>query len=131
MKPTALRIAKGSRRHGRCGRCRLDVTWATLAHRGTKNITLVVSPLILRVEHGANGVSVEIIAFDQVHRCPKLKLLPRVLATNPMAVRHVPKRRPADHAYASFTPDRLADLKARLASPAPPKPPAPPLEKRW
>jgi hypothetical protein len=129
MKPTALRIATGSRRHGRCGRCRQDVTWATLAHRGAKNIPLVAAPMILRVEHGANGVSVEIIAFDQIHHCPTTPTTdaPRPTRTQrPRVQAHAPltAAERGDHIFPAFTRERLAELRARIVEQPPaPKPP--------
>lgn len=123
MHATALFIVKGSRRQGHCGRCRHVVTWATLAKRGAKNIPLVASPVILRVDHGTNGVSVEVLGFDQIHRCP-VPARPAARPTHRMAPRHVPKHTPAESAYASFTPDRIQQLREQIAAPKP-KPPQP------
>jgi hypothetical protein len=121
MHATALYIAKGSRRPGRCGRCGHAVTWATLARRGAKNIPLIASPVVLRDEQADTGVTVEVLAFDQVHRCTVRKPpAPRRSATT------VPARlqRRSDTAYASFTPDRIQQLKEQIAAPKS-KPPQP------
>jgi hypothetical protein len=132
MRDTALYIAQGSRRSGRCGRCGQAVMWGTLATRRAKNAPpLVATPHVLRVEQRANGVAVEVLAFDQVHRCPAGTRPAARRAANRTAPRPVPKPVPADHVYASFPPARVAELRRQIETSAPPKPPAPPLEKRW
>lgn len=115
-RPGVLLIAKGSHRRGRCGYCRRDVTWATLAQRGTKNIALVEAPYILREERTDTDVVVEVLGFDQVHRCPEKKSSRRraVGPRPPSPTRHAPH---ADHVFSSFTPERLEALKSQLDAP--------------
>lgn len=119
----ALRIAKGSRRSGRCGPCGQRITWAILAQRGAKHIALVESPVVLRTEIGNNDVKVEILAFDQIHRCQARKT-PRPAASS---VRTAPPPAPAirrgEGVYASFTRERIDELKAKLDQPPAPKSP--------
>jgi hypothetical protein len=123
MRATALSIAKGSRRQGRCGRCGDTVTWATLAKRGAKNIPLVAAPVVLRTETGDNDVGVEILAFDQIHKCTA-KWTPRPVASSARtAPPPAPSVRSGDGVYASFTSERIAKLKQQLDQPRAPKSP--------
>jgi hypothetical protein len=119
MRWSALLIVKGSRRQARCQQCRAVVTWATLARKGGKSIPLVAMPIVLRDEHGENGVVAEVVGFDQIHKCPTRRPTPRPHSTPG----HATSDQPAAPAFATFTPERMAQLRAQLApKPKPPQP---------
>lgn len=117
MPDYALRIAKGSGRAGRCGACGERVMWAVLAQRGAKRIRLVESPKVLRTETGDNDVRVELLGFDQIHRCQARKT-PRPSASS---IRSAPPPAPAvrsgDGVYASFTRERIQEMRRQLETP--------------
>lgn len=118
----ALRIANGSRHPGRCGRCHQDITWAILAARGGKSIPLVASPVILRTEKDDRDVVVEVLAFDQIHKCPVPK--PKAAAdtrTSSTADRRTPS---GAGVFSAFTGDRLKQLREAIDAPKPPADPA-------
>lgn len=116
-----LLIVKGSRRHGRCGYCQREITWATLAARGGRNVPLVYAPMILREQTGDTGVVAEVLGFDQIHRCPERKTVARPTSPAPPA----PAVRRGDGVFASFTTDRLQQLRDAVAHPTPKPSPAP------
>lgn len=129
MKWVALRIAKGSRRQGRCTPCGHRVTWAVLAQRGAKHIALVESPAVLRTETGDNCVTIEILAFDQIHRCPVKKTPRPAASTTRTAPTPAPAIRSGDGVYASLTKDRIAEMRRRIDQAPAPK--APETRRLW
>lgn len=111
-----LYLAQSRRRQVR-HRCGQRITWATLAARGAKSIPLVETPRILRQEKRENGVIVDVIAVDQVHHCPKPLPLWEAKPRRRRAPSSVssPSTGPrSGHAFSSFTPECIAELKRRV-----------------
>jgi hypothetical protein len=113
MREHVLRILKGSRRVGRCGRCRVEITWAVCAPRG-RYVRLTAAPIVLREERNAREVTFEVVGGDQVHQCS---------VRTPRPTRSTPDRRrisapstggEAERPYPAFTPERIQELKRRI-----------------
>lgn len=115
-RPTAIYAAQGSRRSGRCGYCRERVTWVILAARGAKRLALVESPVLLAEQRDERGITAEVFAWDQLHRCQASAAAKRRRSVTPPAPASTsaPRTPTETHAYAAFTPERLAELRARI-----------------
>lgn len=119
----ALEIVKCSRHSARCRECHQAITWATIAARGGKSVPLAATPLVLREVRGENGVIVEVLGWDQVHRCPVKKHA----RPSGSSVRSTPPPSPAIRSgagvFASFTNEKITELRRRIDQAPAPKPP--------
>jgi hypothetical protein len=104
MNSYILRLLKGSRHTGLCGRCRQPITWAICAPRG-RSVPLIASPIILREERNARDVVYEVVGGDQVHECPVRPAEAGRYDAQPR------RHRKAGAVFATFSPDRMQQLR--------------------
>lgn len=114
MRWSALLIVKGSRRRARCSTCSAEITWATLARRGGKYIPLVAAPVIIRTEKSDRDVLLEVVGFDQIHKCSARPKAKKTSASAANAPWHR-STEPPQPAFSAFSPDRLQQLRNAIA----------------